>query len=145
MMDERYDATLRRMTELADVIKVSDEDLAGLFRYDDIDGAFAVLRSWNRHATYLYTRGAQGAALYRGEQTWQAAPPVIEVVDSVGAGDASIGGLLYSLLYRPEADGGEHLRFAVAAGAGACLAAGGSPPSVELVESLAQRTVVRQG
>jgi fructokinase len=35
------------------------------------------------------------------------------------------------------------LRFAVAAGAGACLAAGGSPPSVALVESLAQRTVVR--
>ncbi|MED5617127.1 carbohydrate kinase family protein [Janthinobacterium sp. P210005] len=143
MMDERYDATLRRMTQLADVIKVSDEDLAGLFRHDDIDGAFAMLRSWNPQATYLYTRGAQGAALYRGEQTWQAAPPVIEVVDSVGAGDASIGGLLYSLMYRPEADGGQHLRFAVAAGAGACLAAGGAPPSVELVESLVQRTVVR--
>ena len=142
MMDERYDATLRRMVELADVVKVSDEDLAGLFRHDDIDGAFAVLRSWNRHATYLYTRGAQGAALYRGEQTWQAAPPVIEVVDSVGAGDASIGGLLYSLMYRPEADGGEHLRFAVAAGAGACLAAGGAPPSVQLVESLLERTIL---
>ena len=101
MMDERYDATLRRMTELADVIKVSDEDLAGLFRHDDIDGAFAMLRSWNPHATYLYTRGAQGASLYQGERDWQAAPPVIEVVDSVGAGDASIGGLLYSLMYRP--------------------------------------------
>jgi fructokinase len=142
MMDERYDATLRRMTELADVVKVSDEDLAGLFRHDDIDGAFAMLRDWNRHATYLYTRGAQGAALYQGEQTWQAAPPAIEVVDSVGAGDASIGGLLYSLMYRPDADGGQHLRFAVAAGAGACLAAGGSPPSVPLVESLLERIIL---
>src|SRR5450830_1151189 len=66
MMDERYDATLRRMVELADVVKVSDEDLAGLFRHDDIDGAFAVLRGWNRRATYLYTRGAQGAARHRG-------------------------------------------------------------------------------
>ncbi|WP_425251746.1 PfkB family carbohydrate kinase [Janthinobacterium sp. NFX145] len=55
------------------------------------------------------------AALYRGEQTWQAAPPVIEVVDSVGAGDASIGGWLSSLMSRPEADGGQHLRFAVGA------------------------------
>ncbi|MGV8865968.1 MAG: carbohydrate kinase family protein [Janthinobacterium svalbardensis] len=142
MMDERYDATLRRMTELSDVIKVSDEDLAGLFRHDDIDGAFATLRGWNRQATYLYTRGAQGAALYQGEQTWQAAPPVIEVVDSVGAGDASIGGLLYSLMYRHDADGGQHLRFAVAAGAGACLAAGGAPPSVQLVESLLERTIL---
>ena len=143
MMDERYDATLARMTALADVVKVSDEDLAGLFRHDDIDASFALLRSWNPQASFLYTRGAAGAALYRGEQVWQAAPPQIEVVDSVGAGDASIGGLLYSLMYRPEVDGGEHLRFAVAAGAGACLAAGGSPPSVELVESLAERTVVR--
>ena len=143
MMDERYDATLARMTALADVVKVSDEDLAGLFRHDDLDAAFALLRSWNPQASFLYTRGAAGAALYRGEQVWQAAPPQIDVVDSVGAGDASIGGLLYSLMYRPEVDGGEHLRFAVAAGAGACLAAGGSPPSVELVESLAERTVVR--
>ena len=142
MMDERYDATLARMTALADVVKVSDEDLAGLFRHDDIDGAFATLRGWNPQATYLYTRGSQGAALYRGEQVWQAAPPVIEVVDSVGAGDASIGGLLYSLMFRPEADGGEHLRFAVAAGAGACLAAGGAPPSVQLVESLLERTIL---
>ncbi|MDO8032554.1 carbohydrate kinase family protein [Janthinobacterium lividum] len=142
MMDERYDATLRRMTQLADVIKVSDEDLAGLFRHDDIDAAFAMLRSWNPQATYLYTRGAQGAALYQGEQTWQAAPPVIEVVDSVGAGDASIGGLLYSLMYRPDANGGQHLRFAVAAGAGACLAAGGAPPSVQLVESLLESTIL---
>lgn len=143
MMDERYDATLARMTALADVVKVSDEDLAGLFRHDDIDASFALLRSWNPQASFLYTRGAAGAALYRGQQVWQAAPPQIEVVDSVGAGDASIGGLLYSLMYRPGVDGGEHLRFAVAAGAGACLAAGGSPPSVELVESLAERTVVR--
>ena len=143
MMDERYDATLARMTALADVVKVSDEDLAGLFRHDDIDASFALLRSWNPQASFLYTRGAAGAALYRGEQVWQAAPPQIDVVDSVGAGDASIGGLLYSLMYRPEVDGGEHLRFAVAAGAGACLAAGGSPQSVELVESLAEKTVVR--
>ena len=142
MMDERYDTTLRRMTELADVVKVSDEDLEGLFRHADIDAAFATLRSWNPHATYLYTRGAQGAALYQGEQSWRAAPPVIDVVDSVGAGDASIGGLLYSLMYRPDVDGGQHLRFAVAAGAGACLAAGGSPPSVELVEKLVERTVL---
>jgi len=142
MMDERYDTTLRRMTELADVVKVSDEDLEGLFRHADIDAAFATLRSWNPHATYLYTRGAQGAALYQGDAAWRAAPPVIEVVDSVGAGDASIGGLLYSLMYRPDVDGGQHLRFAVAAGAGACLAAGGSPPSVELVEKLVERTVL---
>ena len=142
LMDRRYDATLRRMTELADVIKVSDEDLEGLFRSADIDAAFTSLRSWNPHASYLYTRGAQGAALYRDGAQWQAAPPKIAVVDSVGAGDASIGGLLYSLMYRPQHDGGQHLRFAVAAGAAACLAAGATPPGLELVERLFEASVL---
>jgi sugar/nucleoside kinase (ribokinase family) len=41
LMDARYDATLRRMTELADVVKVSEEDLEGLFRTKDIASAFA--------------------------------------------------------------------------------------------------------
>ena len=135
-MDSRYDATLRRMTELADVVKVSDEDLRGLFRSDDIETAFATLRSWNPRATYLYTRGEHGAALHAGGAVWQAAAPSVDVIDSVGAGDASIGGLLYSLMFRPGHDGGQHLRFAVAAGAGACLAAGAAPPDLALVERL---------
>ena len=75
---ERYDATLRSMTELADVIKVSDEDLAGLFRHGDIDGAFAMLRSWNPHATYfVYARRARCGAV-PGRADMAGAPPVIE-------------------------------------------------------------------
>jgi fructokinase len=130
LMDQRYDATLRRMTELADVVKVSDEDLLGLFRCADADAAFAELRAFNPQATYLYTRGAEGARLYRGKDAWQAGAPPVRVVDTVGAGDASIGALIHSLMTRPEQDGGEHLRFAVAAGAAACTAAGATPPAL---------------
>lgn len=136
LMDERYDAVLRRMTALADVIKVSDEDLRGLFRCEDADRAFAALRSMNPDATYLYTHGARGARLYRGGQSWQAPAPAIDVVDTVGAGDASIGALLYSLMARPAQDGGGHLRFAVAAGAAACTAPGAAPPDLAAVERL---------
>ncbi|HEY9104090.1 carbohydrate kinase [Chitinimonas sp.] len=136
LMDERYDATLAAMTRLADVVKVSDEDLVGLFRSEDIEAAFATLRSWNPAATFLYTRGADGASLHQGMASWQCRPPRIEVVDTVGAGDASIGGLLFSLLNWPERQGGEHLRFSVACGAAACLAAGATPPELRCVEAL---------
>jgi fructokinase len=136
LMDQTYDATLRAMIALADVVKVSDEDLRGLFRHDDIEASFATLRSWNPQASYLYTRGEQGATLYDGNGAWRALPPKIDVVDSVGAGDASIGGLLFSLMSRPQHGGAEHLRFAVAAGAGACLSAGAAPPDLALVERL---------
>ena len=136
LMDERYDATLRRMTGLADVVKVSEEDLEGLFRTKDVDGAFATLQAFNPRAAYLYTKGSQGASLHLGGEVWHQLAPKITVVDSVGAGDASIAALAWSMLRKPERTPSEHLRFSVCAGAGACLGAGASPPSVALIESL---------
>ncbi|MES3023519.1 MAG: carbohydrate kinase [Pseudomonadota bacterium] len=135
LMDERYDGTLRRMTELADVVKVSAEDLAGLFRTDDIDAAFATLRGWNRAATYLYTRGGEGASLHIGAERWHAPAPRVDVVDTVGAGDASVAALVYSMMTHGD-EPARHLRFAVAAGAAACEAAGASAPSMAAIERL---------
>lgn len=139
-MDERYDATLRRMTALADVIKVSDEDLLGLLRTKDADAAFDTLHGWNPGASYLYTKGAAGASLHTPQGAWSLAAPRIEVVDTVGAGDASIASLAWSLMHRPAAGGLEHLRFAVAGGAAACLAAGATPPALETIEAIAAQT-----
>ena len=127
LMDSSYRPILRRMTELADVIKVSDEDLAGL------DVSLETLRGWNGQAALLFTRGAAGASLHIGQEEWHSPAPAIEVVDTVGAGDASIAGLAYSMLYRDGLEGAAHLRFAVAAGAAACCAAGATPPTLEAV------------
>jgi len=141
LMDAGYDPMLAAMTALADVIKVSDEDLHGLFRTDNANAALARLRALNPEADILFTRGAAGAAFYRGGLAWRAAAPAIDVVDTIGAGDASISALLYSLMYRPESDGAEHLRFAVAAGAAACCQAGAVPPTLEQVAALAAHVV----
>ena len=141
VMDERYDVTLRKMAALADLIKVSDEDLLGLFRTDDQTAAFAQLRAMNPSAAVLYTRGADGASLYYGDEVWHAKPPKIEVVDTVGAGDASAGGMIYSLATMPERGWGEHLRFAVAAGAAACLAAGANPPGLGVIEGVGDKMI----
>lgn len=136
LMDERYDATLRRMTELADVVKVSEEDLEGLFRTKDIATAFDTLRSWNPAATYLYTKGGAGASLHIGDAAWSLPAPQIDVVDTVGAGDASIAALAWSMMHRETQEPLQHLRFCVAAGAAACLAQGASPPSLSAIETL---------
>jgi fructokinase len=144
LMDEGYDATLRAMVALADVVKVSDEDLHGLFRHDDTDAAFAALRAMHPDATFLFTRGGDGAHLIRPDGAWRAAAPRVDVVDTVGAGDASIGALLYSLMTWPERAGGNHLRFAVAAGTAACRVAGAQPPALEAVLELAEVTAVQR-
>ena len=139
IMTAAYDDTLRYVGTRADVLKVSDEDLIGLFRTDDPAEGFARLRAINATAPILLTRGAEGAELHLAGKVLTQRPPAIDVVDTVGAGDASIGGLLYSLMSAPDAGWDAHLRFSVAAGAAACLRAGATPPTRELVEQVLQR------
>lgn len=136
VMDERYDPVLRQMAALADVIKVSDEDLHGLFRTDDTLAAIGLLRNLNPRAEILLTHGAAGAELHTGNCAWRAAPPAIAVCDTIGAGDACITALLYSKMHQPDSEGSEHLRFAVAAGAAACQQAGASPPDLAAIDRL---------
>jgi fructokinase len=148
LMDASYDAMLEQMMRLADVVKVSDEDLHGLFRTDDTVDALDRLRALNPQASVLFTRGADGAEYHAGELSWSAPAPAIAVVDTIGAGDASIAALLFSLMEQPQADGGEHLRHAVAAGAAACTQAGATPPTLDQVTALAPAvsvTPLRQG
>lgn len=128
LMDERYTPTLEAMASLADVIKVSDDDLRGLFPGLGVDDAFARLRAMNPAALCLLTRGGQGASLFRFEERCHALAPKVAVVDTVGAGDASIAGLLHSLSRQPGRSLQSHLHAALAAGSAACLQAGATPP-----------------
>jgi fructokinase len=136
LMDERYMPTLARMAELADVIKVSDDDLRGLFPDLGVDEALRRLRAFNPSAYCLLTRGSLGASLYHGGQRCDARAPKVEVVDTVGAGDASVAGLLHSLARHPGRALPAHLHAALAAGSAACLQAGATPPQPEAMQRL---------
>ena len=134
IMTDSYDETLHYVAARADVIKVSDEDLIGLFRTEHPTEGFTRLRAINATAPILLTRGNEGAELHLSGGVLKQRPPPIEVVDTVGAGDASVGGLLYSLMTQPGAAWPAHLRFSVATGAAACLQAGATPPTLALAE-----------
>jgi fructokinase len=128
LMDERYAPTLARMAALADVIKVSDDDLRGLFPGLALEEALQRMRTFNPAAYCLLTRGGKGATLFHGAQSCDANAPAVDVVDTVGAGDASVAGLLHSLARHPERALQAHLHAALAAGSAACLQAGATPP-----------------
>ena len=136
LMTPAYDKTLARVARLADVIKVSDEDLGGLFRTRDLDGALAQLKALNPQAIVLLTRGADGAQLHANGKCLHQASPRIEISDTVGAGDASVGGLLWSFMNHQDADHAVHLRYAVAAGSAACMQSGAAPPPLTTVEAV---------
>ena len=112
---EAYRARLRRMVALADVVKVSDEDLAWLG-----DGALEALR--DAAPMLLHTRGAAGAVVWRGLEVFvMPAPPVDKLADTVGAGDIFAAGTLAHLaraghLAKPLTPPEDALRAAVAHG-----------------------------
>jgi fructokinase len=121
---------LQRFCRLADAIKISDEDLLGYFPQQEPEDSLAALRALNPAATWLYTRGAAGATLFSPGQVplHQAALPVA-VVDTVGAGDASLAALIAALHELAPADPARQLHLAVSNGALACTAAGAAAPT----------------
>jgi fructokinase len=136
LMDARYTPTLERMAALADVIKVSDDDLRGLFPGLALDEALARLRGFNPSALCLLTRGGEGASLLRGGERADARAPRVQVVDTVGAGDASVAGLLHSLARHPQRSLQSHLHAALATGSAACLQSGATAPRPAAVQAL---------
>lgn len=139
LMDASYTPTLQRMAALADLIKVSDDDLRGLFPDVGVDASLRLLRAMNPRALCLLTRGGEGASLFQGERRCDARAPRVEVVDTVSAGDASVAGLLHSLTRHADRPLQAHLHAALAAGSAACLQSGATPPDRPTMDQLFER------
>lgn len=137
-MTPAYRTTLQTMVALADVVKVSDEDLQGLLPEMTQQQARGTLLHWNPTARILQTHGAQGASLWHQGTVVRCPAFVVDVADTVGAGDASMAGLICSLLQTPDHSNEHHLRWAMACGAAACMSVGPSPPTRKQVTWLLQ-------
>lgn len=99
-----YQASVMAALGQTHIVKVSDDDLVtlGFTAPDPLDAARELLQATS--ATWLaLTLGPKGAVLlHRDGQGWKAAEPTpITVVDTVGAGDCFLAGLLAALLERP--------------------------------------------
>ncbi|GAA3974620.1 carbohydrate kinase [Thermobifida alba] len=96
---------VERQVALADLVKVSDEDVYWLFGHDGAADPALLLeaaRSWLRRGPVLVAvtcGGEQTLVVVRGreDRPLSVAPEPVEVVDSVGAGDAFCAGLLDAL------------------------------------------------
>ena len=86
------------------------------------------------------TRGAAGLILAARDEVVMAAPPAVEARSPVGAGDATLAGLLWALVDR--VDLAETARRAVACGTAAAMQEGTGVGSRDLIESLAPRVIV---
>ncbi|MCY4555225.1 MAG: carbohydrate kinase [Chloroflexi bacterium] len=92
----RWRCQVAAFSEIADLIKVSDEDLEVLFPGSGIDSA---VTHWNARGVQLVvvTRGDDGALVSLRGDVFEASGRTVEVVDTVGAGDSFQAGLLCGL------------------------------------------------
>lgn len=78
---------IAELVELADLIKVSDEDLSLLYPEQDPQ---RVIESWLTHRCQLVflTRGGEGASVFsRAHGSWSVPACSVTIADTVGAGD----------------------------------------------------------
>lgn len=87
---------IRRMMAMADIVKLSDEDLAW---FGEEGSSEEIVRRWldGGPKLILITQGARGATAYSREHVVSMQTQKVTVVDTVGAGDTFNAGVLASL------------------------------------------------
>lgn len=97
---EARDVILYAM-QWADIVKVSEEELAFLTGDTDLDGGAQALRSRFGMTALLVTRGARGCVAFIGARRLAVPGFPVKAVDTTAAGDSFTGGFVYGLLQSP--------------------------------------------
>lgn len=92
---EALKAAILEFLPYADILKISDEELAFITGETDIEKAKDTLLSYSR--LLIYTTGSSGAQAYTKAVSCQADGIKVAAVDTTGAGDGFIGSFLYQL------------------------------------------------
>ncbi len=100
---DRWDRLHERWLGVCDLYRASDEDLEWIWPGRAAEDCAAELLA-GRIATVIITRGGHGVTVYTAEGQLEVAAPQVDVVDTVGAGDAFVGAVLASLWERLGAD-----------------------------------------
>lgn len=126
-------ARVDHLVRHAHVVKASSEDVDWLYPGETVE---QVLHHWYDLGVTLgvVTLGPRGAVARSGNRLLRQATPAVEVVDTIGAGDAFTAGLL-AVLSRsgagpawPDDEISAALRYAVAVAAATCARTGADPP-----------------
>lgn len=92
--------TLAQALTLADVIKLSEDELQFISGSHQLEQGIARVVEAYKPELLVITRGKEGVtAFYQGNLSYHEAKPVVSV-DTTGAGDAFVAGLLYGLSTR---------------------------------------------
>lgn len=126
-------------------IKANGEEIGQVLSFDvrDVDSAARALLELGRRnfRASLVTLGSAGAVLATKDGRWRAQGPHVEVVSTVGSGDAFLGGLVAAL--DQGTSWADAIRDGVAAGTANALSAGGGQFRLEEFEEIRTRVQIK--
>ncbi|MGF3105450.1 aminoimidazole riboside kinase [Rossellomorea sp. DUT-2] len=94
--EENARETIKSMLSEADVLKISEEELEFITGEKEIESGVAKLRAYNI-PFLIITMGAEGSYVYVGDARQYVPVMKVKAVDTTGAGDAFVSGILYSI------------------------------------------------
>lgn len=98
--EEMIEVVMRAVT-LADVLKFSEEELTLLTHTDNLEKAFEKVTALYPEKLIIVTLGKDGALYHLNGNKNVVAGKALQPVDTTGAGDAFVGGLLTGLAQNP--------------------------------------------
>lgn len=121
---------VEKLLEKTDIVKLNDEELlafAGWYNKTQLDekGLIKWFAKYYNIKMVCVTKGKHGALLYSGDEFYEHPGFKVKAVDTVGAGDAFLAGLVASLFNKK--DPSQALAFACATGAFVASKAGATP------------------
>lgn len=95
---KKHLARLLRLMALADIVKISDEDVVWMTGKRDLASA---AKKWLKAGAKIVaiTKGGEGVDVFTARFQFSADAPVVKVADTVGAGDTFTAGLLSHLAH----------------------------------------------
>lgn len=94
---EKLRETVREFMPLADIVKISDEELSFITGHEDINESLEMLLQ-GRTKCIIYTLGKDGSVAYTRNCQANVKGFRVDAVDTTGAGDSFIGAIEYQLL-----------------------------------------------
>jgi sugar/nucleoside kinase (ribokinase family) len=120
--EDRWSGDIQLLLRYVDILLPNERELCKLAQTADLEKAAESLSQKVR--ILVVKRGSQGAVVRLGKERFTAFPPVVDVVDPVGAGDTFDAGFVHQFIRGAKIE--DCLKFANAAGALSVTRAGGT-------------------
>jgi sugar/nucleoside kinase (ribokinase family) len=120
--EDRWSADIQLLLRYVDILLPNEREVCKLAHTEDVEKAAETLSQKVR--ILVVKKGTQGAMARVGKEKYSAFPPLVDAVDSVGAGDTFDAGFIHQFIRGAKVE--DCLKFANCAGALSVTRAGGT-------------------